>query len=110
MAELLFKPLLRGPISTRVAPTEPNPWAGRTTLNSGSATVVVSTSAVQSDDIFKIAENPGSLGVAANSGGPIVVNSIVQNVSFIFGRSTGVAVPWDTTIMWELLRTSPKMG
>ena len=110
MAELLFKPLLRGPISTRTAPTESNPWAGLTTLNSGDATVTVSTSAVQSDDIIKIAENPGSLGVAANSGGHIVVTSIVQNTSFIFGRSTGVAVPWDTTIMWELMRTSPKLG
>ena len=110
MPDLRFKDILRGPISTRTAPTEPNPWAGLTTLNSGSATVVVSTSIVQSDDIFKIAENPGSLGVAANSGGYIVANSIVQNTSFIFGRSTGVAVPWDTTIMWEILRTSPKMG
>ena len=110
MTELLFKPLLRGPMSTRTAPTESNPWAGLTTLNSGSATITVSTSAVQSDSIFRMATSPGSLGVAANSGGAIVVSSIVDQVSFALATMTGVALPWDTTVMWELMRTSPKLG
>ena len=48
----------------------------------------------------------GSVGLAASSGGAIVVNSIVDGVSFAFARSMGFAVPWDETIMWELMRTS----
>ena len=105
MTELLFKPTLRGPMRTRTS-GEANPWAGRTALNSGSAAVTVSTALVQSDSIIRYGTLPSSLGVAANSGGAIVVNGIVDGVSFDLARATGVAVPWDETIMWELVRTS----
>jgi hypothetical protein len=105
MAELLFKPTLRGPMRT-ITTGEENPWAGRTVLASGSATITVSTAAIQSDSIVRYGTLPSSLGVAANSGGTIVVSSIVDGVSFALARATGVAVPWDETVMWELVRTS----
>ena len=105
MTELLFKPTLRGPVRTRTAPTEPNPWAGRTTLNSGDATVTVSSTLIQSDSIVQI-------GVEANTrqdsgvGAAIEVMSIQDGVSFAFGTSGGETLARDTTIMWQLTNTS----
>jgi hypothetical protein len=48
-----------------------------------------------------------SVGVAANSGGAVVINSIVNGISFAFARETGVAVPWNTTINWMLVQRDP---
>ena len=36
----------------------------------------------------------------------VVVTSIADSVSFLFGRASGNAVAWDETIMWSLTRTS----
>ena len=105
MAELLFKPTLRGPVRTRTAPTEPNPWAGRTTLNSGSATSTVSTTLVQSDSIIQYgieANTRQDSGVAS----PIEVMSIQDGVSFAFGTAGGETLARDSTIMWSLMKTS----
>ena len=105
MAEFLFKPTLRGPMRTRTAPTEANPWAGRTTLNPGSATVTVSTSVVKSDSIIQAlveANTRQSSGVAT----PIEVMSIQEGVSFAFGTAGGETLARDTTIMWDITNTS----
>ena len=51
--ETLFRPLMRGPIMTK-ATSAVNQWAGRTTLASGSASQVVSTSNVNSDSIISL--------------------------------------------------------
>ena len=105
MAELLFKPTLRGPMRTRTNSQEASFWAGRTTLNSGSATSVVSTTLVQSDSIIQY-------GIEANTrqdsgvGSPIEVMSIQDGVSFAFGTAGGETIARDTTIMWSLMRTS----
>lgn len=77
--------------------------AGRTTLSSGSASVTVSTNRVGSDSVILKTAEVASVGVGANSGGGIVVNSIVDGVSFAFAQATGVAVPWDTTVMWLMI-------
>ena len=104
MAELIFKGTLRGPLRTR-ASSASNQWAGRTTLNSGSATVTVSTTTIKSDSIIKY-------GVEANTrqesgvGAPIEVMSIQEAVSFAFGFAGGETVARDTTIMWWLMNTS----
>jgi len=102
--EKLNKAFYTGPGFTRIG--QANAWAGRTTLNSGSATVTVSTTMVSSDDIIRYGSSVSSVGVGANSGGAIVVNSIISATSFAFARATGTAVPWDEIIMWELVRTS----
>jgi hypothetical protein len=49
-------------------------WHGLTVLNSGSASVTVSTTLAVSGSLFRIATQPNSVGVAANSGGHIVIN------------------------------------
>ena len=104
MSELLFKPTLRGPLRTR-ASSASNQWAGRTTLNSGDATVAVSCSVVQSDSIIQY-------GIEANTrqdsgvGAAIEVMSIIDGSGFAFGTSGGETLARDTTIMWSLMRTS----
>ena len=105
MSELLYKGTLKGPLRTQTTGADA-PWAGLTTLDSGSATVTVSTASVQSDSIVQFSTKVGTVGVGANSGANVVVASVVDAVSFAFARATGVAVPWDETMMWTLTRTS----
>lgn len=81
--------------------------AGYTTLSSGSASVTVSTTAINSDSLVMHASKPGSIGVVVSSGDPrIVVNSVVSAVSFALARADGSTAPWDETVMWELKLTS----
>jgi len=49
--EALARGFLRGPLVTK-ANSSPNQWAGQTTINSGSATVTVSTFQVNSDSLI----------------------------------------------------------
>ncbi len=103
MAELLYKGTLKGPLRTPTGGA--NAWAGRTTLNSGSATVTVSSTVVKSDSIIGLtveANTRQSSGVAQ----PIEVMSMQEAVSFAFGTADGVAMARDTTIMWQLTNTS----
>lgn len=83
-------------------------WCGFTTIQSGVASVVVSTSLVKSDSFVEIVHTAiNSIG-AANVGscGPIVVNSIVDSTSFAFTRSSGTAVGISTTLGWMIWRTT----
>lgn len=104
--EQLWGGHLRGPLN--LAPgSGASLFGGRTTINSGSASVTVSTTNVKSDSIILGTVEVGSVGVLVNSGGgQIVVNSIVQGTSFAFARADGDAVSWDDTIMWMLMNTS----
>lgn len=98
--------LRQGPDFLRTA-AGPGQFAGRTTLNSGTATVVVSTAVVNSDSFFRLAE-VGVPGVGSNSGGHVVINSIVSGVCFTLARATGVASPVNATISWEIVRTGAR--
>lgn len=102
--EELFAPNLRGPMSTRTS-EERNPWAGFATINSGSAFATVSTAMVKSGNLIFTQSYPGSVAVSIQSAGHVVVNSIVNNVSFALGWSTGVAASWDTVVGWEMRLT-----
>ncbi len=51
--ETLFRPLMRGPIMTK-AGSAANQWAGRTTISSGSASQVVSTTQANSDSLISL--------------------------------------------------------
>ena len=75
-------------------------WNGRTTINSGSASVVVSNAMIASDQIVLHSVEVGSAGV--NSGGGIAVNSVVHGVSMALVRPTGNAVGWDDVVAWEI--------
>ena len=103
-AEQIFAGMLRGPLVTK-AVSATNQWAGLTTLSSGSATVTVSTTSVASDSIIQF-----SARAAANQSSgtyrPIEVKSINPGVAFSFGVSDGVAIPRDTTLMWQIIKTN----
>lgn len=103
-AEQLWRALLRGPMRTKTS-EETNPWAGRTTVQSGSAFVTVSTSNVRSGDLIFVSAEIGSANVAAASGGAIMVDSIVDNTSFALARQFGVAVAWDDIVVWQITKT-----
>lgn len=65
--ELLFGPTLKGPIITSVQ-SSPKQFAGRTTLNSGSATITVSTFAVLSDSLIHLGmEGNANLNIIAGT-------------------------------------------
>lgn len=103
--ETLFNPKQMGQRSIPLSHSGISaPHAGLTVLNSGAASVTVSTAIVASGNLIMYGTNPSSIG--PNSGGGIAVNSIVDGVSFAFARPTGNAVAWDETIMWEIVRTS----
>jgi hypothetical protein len=80
-------------------------FAGRTTLNSGSVSVTVSTAAVRSNSIFRLATVVSTVGLGHNSGGNIVVNSVVHNTSFALARAVGVACPFPEIATWEIVNT-----
>lgn len=100
--EQLYRPFLRGPLATKTAST-PSRWAGRTTLNSGSNTVVISTRSVGSDSLIlfnmQAATDQGS-GV----GQGLEVKSINPGNAFILGWGDPQVKPArDTTVMWFVM-------
>ncbi len=103
--ELLFRPHLRGPFFTR-STSASNQWAGRTTLNSGDTTVVVSTALVNSNSVimYGIDGNAGlqSSGVSH----AIEVTSISSGNHFTFATAGGESAERNTVIMWQLTRVS----
>lgn len=106
--ELLRRPARFGYEQVKVA-TGAKAWCGRTTLGSGSSSVTVSTAMVTSDCIWRGPNeiSPGSAGVLIGSGAMhVVINSVVQGVSFAIARACGVGAPWSSSISWEIVRVS----
>ncbi len=97
--EVLRNPLHTGPGATRVGD-----FAGRTTIDSGSTTVTVSTATVKSDSIITFATEVGTFGVS--SGAVLAIAPPTEGVSFVIGRHSGIAVAWDETVMWRLTQTT----
>ena len=102
--ELLLAPALRGPLRTR-ASSRANQWAGLTTLNSGDATVVVSTTAVRSNSIIRFGAQSTTRQASGTRIG-LEVSTVIDGGSFTFATADGIAFGRDTTIMWEILNTS----
>ena len=103
--EVARRPFQTGPSFLKQQVGTRRQFAGRTTLNSGSASVTVSTAVVNSDSIIMYGIQASSVG-AQNSAFNIVVNSIVSGVSFAFARILGAGGPDNSTIMWEIKKTS----
>jgi len=102
--EQLYAPELRGPLTTQ-AQSRANQWAGRTTLSSGQATAVISTTCAKSD---MLVHHTLQLSTLQNSGfgAPCVVTSINPGNSFTMGWADGVGRAFNSTIMWRLEYTS----
>jgi hypothetical protein len=96
--------LLRSPDMVDIRST-PNIFAGRTTLGSGQATVIVSTFSVNSDSLIFT----GQQHLTAQSSGfasAVCVRSISPGQGFVLGWSDNVSRAFDATVMWEVKRTS----
>lgn len=100
--ELFFRPHQKGYRSADVA-SGPKQFLGLTQLGSGSALVTVSTAVVKSDSLIMFSMNPATVGAVMNSMGPIVVNSIVDGVSFAMAHLSGATPPFTTRIAFEIL-------
>lgn len=99
--ELLFAPFMKGPSFIRTN-SHGSQFAGRTTLNSGSATVVVSTNNVTSDSLifFSMEGNANlSSGTAIR---PTEVKTISDGNYFTIGTQDGIGIARDTVLMWEI--------
>lgn len=105
MSELLYDGILKAPLRTETL-SKNNQWAGRTTIVSGSATQVVSTTAIKSDAIVRyglVANTRQSSGFANT----IEVSSINHGNFFVFAWADANNLPArDTTIMWEIVKGS----
>lgn len=97
--------ILRGPLFARVN-SNAGQYAGITTLASGSATVVVSTTQANSDTLFLLGQ-VGNANVASGAvKGPIEVKTISPGAWFTLGTIDGVAVARDTLVHWMALQTT----
>lgn len=102
--ELLRRAMLRDPMMVSAA-SKSNQFAGRTTISSGSATQVVSTSVVNSDSLI-FHTMVGNANVASGSARFFEVKTIAPGAYFTFGTQDGATVPRDTILLWEMRRTS----
>lgn len=104
--EQIFRGWLRSPLGTLTA-SGPSQFAGRTTLNSGTAFATVSTRMVNSDSIIQFGFAVNSTGAMnVNSGAYLVVSSIVSGVSFALGYVDGAGRGPGGTFLWEIRRTT----
>lgn len=103
--EQLWRAMFRGVPSIKTQSAN-NQFAGRTTLNSGSATVTVSTTLVGSDSVILLgaqAPTNQASGVANRS---VEVKSINPTNHFIIGTSDGQAIARNTIVSWVLFKAS----
>jgi hypothetical protein len=101
--ERLRNPLFLGPI-TLPKSASANPTGGLTTIASGSASVVISTTWVKSDSlIVAMAQSPTNAASGFSRG--LEVKSVVDSTSFIIGTPDNQPLrAADTSVAWALIR------
>lgn len=87
------------------APTASGPqqFAGRTALNSGSATVTVSTNVVEADSIILLTPQAHTNAVSGYL--PLDVRTISPGNFFTVGHADGAAKARDVTVMWMMIKS-----
>lgn len=104
-AEQLFRMFLRGPATVK-ANSAANQFAGQTTVVSGTATGVVSTTAVDSDSLILFGQVAvGATNVLSGQSRTWEVKSINTGLAFTFGTTDGAALSRDTVVHWMIWRT-----
>lgn len=104
-AEQIFRGMFRSAPSID-ARSRASQYAGRTTLNSGSATVTVSTTIVDSDSIILTGFASGDAAdVGSGLAKGIEVKSLNPGNAMVLGTVDGITMARDTTIMWVVFRT-----
>lgn len=102
--EMFWRGLQRGPFITRIQ-SGPGQFAGFAVLNSGNASVTVSTTMVRSGDLILHGFNVATTVASGSGGCATCVSSIVDGVSMAFGYTDGVARGPGGTFMFEIKRT-----
>ena len=90
---LLHSQLLRGPFMTSVQ-SGPQQFAGRTTLNSGSATITVSTFAVMSDSLIH-------LGLEGNDNLNIIAGTFTVGSAELTATVSNAAIAADSLVFMQ---------
>ena len=103
-AEQLYRGLLRGPLRTQ-AQSKSNQWAGRSTISSGSETVVVSTTSVDSNSVILIGFQSMAGDVVGSLGNAVCVRSISPGNFFTLGTTDSQAATRDLAVMWLIVPT-----
>jgi len=101
MSELLYRGTLKGPLLTSTNSAKTDAWAGVTAIASGTATVVISTTAVKSDSLFQIALQ-SLTDQASGVGRCVEVRTIVDGGYFILGFADGKTQPRDVNAHWMI--------
>jgi len=119
--ELLFGPMFKGPGFVDVR-SHAHQFAGRSTINSGSATVVVSTAAVKSDSLIHFAMEgnanrniiAGVANINSNAASVTVSNAAIAADSLIFltTRQNGTAQSSGTVTSksYHWLQVGPRLA
>jgi hypothetical protein len=102
-ASQIFRGMLRAPLTTKIT-SSANQWAGMSTINSGSATLVVSTTIVDSDSLIFLGRI-GNANVGSGINKTIEVKTISPGNYFTLGADDGQAIQRDTLIHWMIVRT-----
>jgi hypothetical protein len=92
--EHLFAPIIRGLERTRTGT-----FAGRSTIATGSLSLAISATAVESNSIITM----GTFTSAASSAmGSVCVRSINPGVGFVVGFTENIAQAADVIVMWRI--------
>lgn len=103
--EQLLGATLRAPLSAETSSAF-NQFCGRTTLNSGDATVTVSTATVKADSVIQFAVQAHVDQASGSITRGIEVKTINPGNHFILGTADGIADIRDVTIMWNIIQSS----
>jgi hypothetical protein len=102
-ANQIFRGMLRNPLTTKAASAS-NQWAGISTIDSGAATLVISTTIVDSDSLILFGRI-GNANVGSGVNKVIEVKTISPGGYFTLGADDGQAITRDTKIHWMVVRT-----
>jgi hypothetical protein len=101
--ERLMRPFLGGPMIADPS-SKSNQFMGQTTLGSGQATVVVSTTVIGSDSFVQVTGQHTT--VLSGFAGGLCVRSISPGNFMTLGWNDGLGRAWDSTLMWEVKKGS----
>lgn len=95
---------LLSPFIVKANSAQANKFAGTIAINSGTATVTVSTTSVKSDSIFQLSLQ-SLTDQSSGVGRGVEVRSIVDGGYFILGFADGKTQPRDVNVHWILINT-----
>lgn len=102
--EQLYGPTLRGNITTKASSAAVQ-WAGKASIASGDAAIVVSVSNVCSDSLVLFTEQHTTDVASGISQRTLCVKSITDGSYFTIGTSDGKGAIRERAVAWLMLQT-----